>query len=73
MNKTREKQIGGNHYAKYKIQSFDIIDEYKLNYYEGNVLKYLLRHKEKEGAKDIKKAIHYLEVILEKYKELDKE
>jgi len=39
------KQIGGTHYSKHKIQPWDIIDEYGLNFYEGNVLKYLLRKK----------------------------
>ena len=58
------KQIGGNHYVKYSIQPWDIIDEYGLNYYEGNVLKYLLRRKG-DRIEDLQKAIHYLEKELE--------
>jgi len=55
-----EKQVGGKHYKKHKIQPWDIIDEYNLNYYEGNALKYLLREKENR-VEDLGKSIHYLE------------
>jgi len=55
-----KKQIGGEHYSKHNIQPWDIIDEYDLNYYEGNVLKYLLREKG-DRTEDLKKAAHYLE------------
>ena len=54
------KQVGGSHYKKKKIQPWDIIDEYNLNFYEGNVLKYLLREKV-DRIEDLSKAIHYLE------------
>ena len=68
--KTKElpKQVGGNHYAKYKIQPFDIIDEYNLDFYEGNALKYILRYKDKGGKKDLEKAMHYIETIIKKMK-----
>ena len=58
----RRKQIGGDHYSKHKIQPWDIIDEYNLDYYDGNALKYLLRRKDPtKRVEDLKKAIHYLE------------
>jgi len=67
-SKDRKKQIGGNHYCKHSIQPFDIIDEYKLNYYEGNALKYLLRHSDKNGKEDLLKCKHYIdEIINRKY------
>lgn len=56
----KEKQVGGNHYRDHKIQPWDIIDEYGLNFYEGNVLKYLLR-KKGSRVEDIGKLIHYAE------------
>jgi hypothetical protein len=56
----RKKQVGGNHYNKYKIQPWDVILAYKLDYFEGNTLKYLLRHKANR-LEDLKKAAHYLE------------
>jgi hypothetical protein len=59
-----DKQVGGDHYKKHLIQPWDIIDAYHLDFYEGNALKYLLRTKGSR-EEDIKKAIHYLEKILE--------
>ena len=59
-----DKQVGGDHYKKHLTQPWDIIDDYNLNFYEGNVLKYLLRTKNNR-KEDIQKAIHYLEKILE--------
>ena len=61
---TKREQIGGNHYNNKKIQPIDYIIENNLPYCEGNVVKYVTRHKEKNGAEDIKKAIHYLRFIL---------
>ena len=54
------RQVGGNHYTKHSIQPWDIIDEYGLNFYEGNILKYLLRRKTNR-TEDLKKLIHYAE------------
>lgn len=65
LKKLRDRQIGGNHYKKHSIQPFDVIIEYNLNFFEGNILKYLLRHREKNGIEDLKKAQHYLDVLIE--------
>jgi|TARA_R110001583_G_scaffold106192_1_gene254352 hypothetical protein len=62
-----KKQINGNHYSKLKIQPTQYIIENKLGYIEGNVIKYVTRHRDKGKKEDIKKAIHYLEMLLEKY------
>lgn len=62
------KQVGGTHYQK-KIQPWDIIHEWDLDYWRGNVIKYVLRCKEKNGIEDLKKAIHYLEYAIENYEE----
>ena len=61
-----EKQVGGNHYSKMKIQPAEFINENKLLFAEGNAIKYICRHRSKGKEKDIKKAIHYLEMILER-------
>lgn len=61
-----DKQVGGSHYNM-PIQPIDYIVENDLGYREGNVVKYVSRHEKKNGAEDIKKAIHYLEMILEDY------
>lgn len=60
----RNKQVGGNHYQSLAIQPIDYILENKLDYCEGNVIKYVTRHKNKNGAEDIRKAIQYLQFIL---------
>ena len=61
-----EKQVGGKHYAKMKIQPAEFIHENKLLFAEGNAIKYICRHSVKGKEEDIKKAIHYLEMILER-------
>ena len=58
------KQVGGNHYAKHSIQPWDIIDDWGLDYYLGNVIKYVLRDKN-DRVEDLHKAIHYLEKKIE--------
>ena len=59
-----KKQVGGQHYRDMAIQPIDYIMDNKLGYAEGNVIKYISRHKTKNGAEDIKKAIHYCQFIL---------
>ena len=49
------------------IQPIEFIVENDLSYREANVVKYVCRHKNKNGKQDIEKAIHYLEMILEDY------
>ena len=63
--KATDKQVGGSHYKDKKLQPWDIIDELNLNFYEGNALKYLIRYKDKNGVEDLKKAIHYIEKLIE--------
>ena len=61
------KQVGGDHYSKYNIQVVDIIDDHNLDFYEGNILKYLLRYKDKNGVQDLYKLEHYLQMIIKKF------
>ena len=61
-----DKQIGGKHYRNMKIQPAEFINENKLLFAEGSAIKYICRHQNKGKADDIKKAIHYLEMILER-------
>ncbi len=69
----KTNQVGGNHYKHAKIQPIDFIVENNIPYREANVIKYVFRHKSKNGRQDIEKAIHYLEMLLEDYKEFPKE
>ena len=61
-----DKQIDGDHYKGLKIQPAKFINENQLLFAEGNAIKYICRHKLKGKQKDIEKAIHYLEMILER-------
>ena len=61
-----DRQVQGNHYKGMKIQPAEFINENKLLFAEGNAIKYICRHQSKGKAEDIEKAIHYLEMILER-------
>ena len=61
-----KKQIGGNHYSKFKVQPSKFINDNKLLFAEGNAIKYICRHSYKNGKEDLKKAIHYIEMIIER-------
>ena len=66
MSKPYNKQIGGSHYQKYKIQLSKFVIENKLLYPEGCAIKYIIRHQDKGKKQDILKAIHFLEMIIER-------
>ena len=61
-----DKQIGGSHYKKMKIQPSKFVIENELLFPEGNVIKYICRHKFKNGKEDLEKAIHFIEMIIER-------
>ena len=61
-----DKQIGGYHYKKMKIQPSTFINENRLLFAEGNAIKYICRHSYKGKKEDLKKAIHYIEMIIER-------
>jgi hypothetical protein len=65
---SERKQVGGSHY-QLPIQPVDYIVKNNIPYLEGNVIKYVTRHRNKNGVDDIDKAIHYLEIIKEMYYE----
>lgn len=60
------KQIAGDHYKKYgDLQPWDVVIKWNLGYLEGTALKYIARWRDKGGIDDIKKAIHFLEKLVE--------
>ena len=61
-----KKQIGGSHYKNMKIQPSKFINDNNLLFAEGNAIKYICRHAHKGGKEDLKKAIHYIEMIIER-------
>ena len=61
-----DKQVGGSHYRKMKIQPSKFVIENELLFPEGNVIKYICRHRYKNGKEDLEKAIHFIEMIIER-------
>lgn len=59
------KQEGGNHYKDMKIQPVEFIVANNIDFLEANVIKYVCRHESKNREQDIRKAIHYCELILQ--------
>ena len=66
--KSSEKQVGGSHYKNYKIQPVEFIIKNNIGFVEGNIIKYVLRFKEKGGAVDLEKAKHYIELLIDSTK-----
>ena len=62
----KSRQVDGNHY-QLPIQPIDFIVKNNIPFREANVIKYIVRHQNKNGKKDIEKAMHYLQMILEDY------
>jgi hypothetical protein len=54
-----------DHYRGQGMQPFDVINAFGLDFYEGNVLKYLLRWRRKNGVEDLCKARTYLQVLID--------
>ena len=66
MSNVWDKQHGGSHYQKYKIQPSKFVVENELLYPEGCAIKYIIRHRDKGKQQDLLKAIHFIEMIIER-------
>jgi hypothetical protein len=58
-------QVGGDHYRKHAVQVWDAVVAWKLGFLDGNVVKYVVRFRDKGGVEDLQKARHYLDKLLE--------
>jgi hypothetical protein len=65
LRKPSDKQVGGSHYKNMPIQPAHFIRANNIPFHEGCVIEYVCRHRLKNGADDIRKAIHFMEMILE--------
>ena len=61
-----KKQIGGNHYSRFKVQPSKFINDNNLQFAEGNAIKYICRHAYKGGKQDLEIAKHYIDMIIER-------
>ena len=65
----QDKQIGGSHYKKFKIQPYEFISKNNLSFFQGNVVKYVCRYLNKSGIQDLEKIIHYCQLEIKKMKD----
>lgn len=60
-----DEQVGGSHYKDFKIQPAEFIEKNNLPFLDGCVIKRMCRHGNKNGAEDLRKAIHEIKLILQ--------
>ena len=70
VQKANDKQVGGNHYKDMGVEPWDVIDtwpvEQRIGAYRAGALKYVMRMGTKdENVKELKKAGHYIEKLIE--------
>jgi hypothetical protein len=65
IKKPLDVQVGGDHYKKYKIQPVEYNHANNLDYFQGNVVKYITRFRDKNGLEDLKKAKHYIDLLIQ--------
>ena len=65
MTNALDVQVDGDHYKDMAIQPAEFIYANNIGYMEGNVIKYVSRWKKKNGLKDLEKAKHYVELLIE--------
>lgn len=58
------RQVGGNHYST-PIQHWDFVIANEMPYMDAQIFKYVFRHRRKGGMKDLEKAMHFLEKLME--------
>lgn len=59
-----DTQEGGAHYRSMPVQVTEFIHKNRIGWCEGNAIKYLVRHKQKGGVESLRKAIHYIEMLI---------
>jgi hypothetical protein len=60
-----KRQVGGSHYAGTAIQHVTFCQRNRIPWCEANAIKYVLRHRRKNGRQDLEKAMHYLELLID--------
>lgn len=58
-------QVAGDHYKKLKIQPIEFIHANGIPFAEGSVIKYVTRWRDKGGIKDLEKARHFLDLLID--------
>lgn len=65
-----ERQVGGSHYQGSHYEHWDIVVDHKLNYFEAQILRYVMRcRKKKNMLEDLHKAEHFIQKYIELVKD----
>lgn len=64
MSEANKTQVGGQHY-KMPIEHWDIVALWGLDYFQGQITKYVMRWREKGGIQDLEKSIHFTQKYIE--------
>lgn len=65
MTEANKRQVGGSHYKDMGIEHWDVVALNNLDYFQGQVTKYVMRWRGKNGLQDLEKAKHFLEKYIE--------
>lgn len=57
-------QVGGDHYKNAKIQPVEYAHANKLDFFQGSVIKYITRFRQKNGLQDLEKAKHFIDLLI---------
>lgn len=68
LRSANKRQVGGSHYGGRELQHWDVVAMFGLDYFQGNITKYVFRWRDKKGLEDLEKAKHYLEKYIEEIK-----
>ena len=60
-----DKQVGGSHYANLAIQPMEYSMANNLDACQHTAIKYITRFREKDGIRDLEKAIHTIQMLIE--------
>lgn len=63
----KDKEIGGTHYADMKIEPIELIEAFRLDFIQGNIVKYVSRYRNKNGIEDLRKALDYSRIGMERF------
>lgn len=61
-----QDNINPNHYTDMAISPYEYVTKNGMNWEQGNAIKYISRYKNKNQAEDLKKAIKYIEMLIER-------
>lgn len=64
MNRPSDKQIGGKHYGNMAIEPVEFAMKNNLDFCQSSIIKYVCRFRDKNGIEDLKKAKHYIDILI---------